>query len=83
MSGWFPRSTPRTNSARPWPSLSRQRLPEARATALRFTKANFVAAERMSLADVVELESERHIRIVARPGPFSERARALQQRSAP
>jgi enoyl-CoA hydratase/carnithine racemase len=60
----------------------RQRLPEAPATALRFTKVNFVAAERMSFADVVEVESERHMRIVARP-EFSGRARALQQRSAP
>jgi hypothetical protein len=45
-------------------------------------KENFVAAERMTFADVVELESERHMRIVARL-EFSEWAQALTQRSAP
>ena len=58
------------------------RLAGAPATALRFMQGNFVAAERMTFVDFVELESERHMRIVARP-EFSEGDRALKQRSAP
>ncbi len=56
------------------------RLAGAPATALRFMKANFVAAERMSFSDFVHLESERHMRIVAGP-EFAELARAFKQRS--
>jgi len=58
------------------------RLAESSPTALRFMKANFVAAERMTFADFVELESERHMRIVARP-EFRDRARAFKQRPVP
>jgi 2-(1,2-epoxy-1,2-dihydrophenyl)acetyl-CoA isomerase len=57
-----------------------RRLAEAPATALRFMKANFVAAERMTFADFVDLESERHLRIVA-GSDFAEGARAFKQRS--
>ena len=55
------------------------RLADAPPTALRFMKANFVAAERMSFADFVDLESERHLRIVA-GREFAEGARAFRAR---
>lgn len=41
------------------------RLRAAGPRALRTTKANFVAAERLSFADFVDLETERHLQLVA------------------
>lgn len=59
-----------------------ERLAEAPGTALRFMKANFVASERMSFADYVDLESERHLRIVSGPD-FAARAHAFKHGGAP
>ena len=42
-----------------------QRLAKQSPTALWALKANFVAAERMSFADFVDLEAERHLRVTA------------------
>jgi 2-(1,2-epoxy-1,2-dihydrophenyl)acetyl-CoA isomerase len=58
------------------------RLRNASPTALRFMKANFLAAERMGFADYVDLESERHLRIVAGPD-FAEGARAFREGRRP
>jgi 2-(1,2-epoxy-1,2-dihydrophenyl)acetyl-CoA isomerase len=44
-----------------------QRLGRAPALALRTMKANFVEAERMGLAEYLDLESERHMRVTASP----------------
>jgi 2-(1,2-epoxy-1,2-dihydrophenyl)acetyl-CoA isomerase len=57
------------------------RLAGAPPSALRFMKANLIAAERMSFADFVDLESERHLRIVG-GREFLEGARAFKQRGA-
>jgi 2-(1,2-epoxy-1,2-dihydrophenyl)acetyl-CoA isomerase len=59
-----------------------ERLRSASPTALRFMKANFVAAERMGFGDYVDLESERHLRIVAGPD-FAEGIRAFQEGRKP
>jgi 2-(1,2-epoxy-1,2-dihydrophenyl)acetyl-CoA isomerase len=55
------------------------RLAEASPTALRWIKAHLVAAERTSFADFIDLESERHLRLVAGP-EFAARARAFVER---
>jgi 2-(1,2-epoxy-1,2-dihydrophenyl)acetyl-CoA isomerase len=55
------------------------RLKHASPAALRCMKSNFVAAERMSFGDFVDLESQRHLGLVAQP-EFAERARAFVQR---
>jgi 2-(1,2-epoxy-1,2-dihydrophenyl)acetyl-CoA isomerase len=58
-----------------------QRLSNTSWDALRTMKANFLAAERMSFPDYVDLESERHMRIAAGQ-LFAESARAfIQNRS--
>ena len=59
-----------------------ERLRKASPTALRYMKQNFVSAERMDFGDFVDLESERHLRIVASPD-FQEGVAAFVERRAP
>jgi 2-(1,2-epoxy-1,2-dihydrophenyl)acetyl-CoA isomerase len=59
-----------------------ERLAAAAPNALRTLKANFVASERMGLPDFVDLETERHLRLVAGP-EFREGTRAFAERRPP
>ena len=58
------------------------RLMAASPTALTTMKANYLAAERMTLSDFIDLESERHLRIVSGPDT-AEAFRACMEKRAP
>jgi 2-(1,2-epoxy-1,2-dihydrophenyl)acetyl-CoA isomerase len=58
------------------------RLLSASPTALATLKANYLAAERMTLSDFVDLEAERHLRIASGPDT-AEAFRAFVEKRAP
>jgi 2-(1,2-epoxy-1,2-dihydrophenyl)acetyl-CoA isomerase len=59
-----------------------RRLADAAPTALRALKANFVASEHMGFADYLEVETERHLRLVAGP-EFREGSLAFAEHRRP
>ena len=59
-----------------------QRLAGAAPSALRALKANFVAAERMGFSDYLDVETERHMRLV-RGAEFREGTRAFAEHRPP
>jgi 2-(1,2-epoxy-1,2-dihydrophenyl)acetyl-CoA isomerase len=59
-----------------------RRLAAAAPRAVRMLKANFVASERMGFSDFVDLETERHLKLVAGP-EFREGTRAFAERRPP